>query len=118
METLKQESETELLMEQVRLHLETVFQYGNVLVQTYKKEIFELCIAVIRERAVQSSNRKEYQKLCAIIELLAGFGGQDEAQSLIIEFLQTYPRRPALLDELGQAKQNIANKKSVSLKPG
>lgn len=110
MEILKREGETDLLMERVRLHPETVFSYGNMLARTYKNEIFELCIAVIRERAEQSNNRKEYQRLCALIESLAEFGGQGEARSLIIEFRQTYPRRPALLDELRLTEELMAKK--------
>lgn len=75
MEILKLESETALLMEQVRLYPEAVFQYGGTLVQPYREEIFDLCAAVIWEQAKRSNNRKEYQKLCTLIESLAGFGG-------------------------------------------
>lgn len=92
-------------MEQVRLYPETVFQYGCTLAQLYRKEIFDLCAAVIRERAKRSSNRKEFQKICALIESLAGFGGYAEAQVLVAELRQDYPRRPALLDELMQIEQ-------------
>lgn len=60
---------------------------------------------VIREQAKRSSNRKEYQKLCALIESLAGFGGYAEAQALVAELRQDYPRRSALLDELMQIEQ-------------
>ena len=73
----------------------------------YRKEIFDLCAAVIREQAKRFNNRKEYQKLCASIESLADLGGYAEAQALIVELRQSYPRRPALLDELGNTKQTI-----------
>lgn len=107
MEILKLEGETALLMEQVRLYPETVFQYGDMLGQPYGKEIFDLCAVAIRERAEQSGNRKEYQKLCSLIESLAGFGGYAEAQALIDELRQVYPRRPALLAELMQIEQTL-----------
>lgn len=107
MEILKLEGETALLMEQVRLYPATVFQYGDMLGQPYGKEIFDLCAAVIREQAKRSSNRKEYQKLCALIKSLAGFGGHAEAQALIAELRQDYPRRPALLAELMQIEQTL-----------
>ncbi len=100
MEILKLEGEIALLMEQVRLYPETVFQYGDMLGQPYRKEIFDLCAAVIRERTEQSRNRKKYQKLCALIESLAGFGGYAEAQALVAELRQDYPRRSALFNEL------------------
>lgn len=107
MEILKLEGETALLMEQVRLYPETVFQYGDMLGQPYGKEIFDLCAFVIRERAEQPGNRKKYQKLCSLIKSLAGFGGHTEAQALIAELQQIYPRRPALLDELMQIEQAL-----------
>lgn len=97
-------------MEQVRLYPETVFQYGDMLAQTYRREILGMCIAVIRECGERSSNRKEYQKLCALIALLAEFGGQGEAQTLIAELRQGNPRKVALLDELRQMEQTIAKK--------
>lgn len=113
MEILKLEGETALLMEQVRLYPETVFQYGGTLVQPYREEIFDLCAAVIREQAKRSGNRKEYQKLCALIESLAGLGGQTEAQALITELQHAYPRRPALLDELGRTERVMGKKTRI-----
>lgn len=108
MEILKQEGEAALLMEQVRFHPEAVFQYGDMLVRTYRKEIFELCIVVIRERAEQSGSRKEYQTLCALIASLAKFGGGDAARTLMAELRHAYPRRSALLDELRQTEKLIS----------
>lgn len=115
MEILKLEGETALLMEQVRLYPEIVFQYGSTLVQPYREEIFDLCAAGIREQAKRSSNRKEYQKLCALIEPLAGFGWYAEAQALVIELRQDYPRRPALLDGLGNTKRAILKRMKDSI---
>ena len=115
MEILKLEGELALLMEQVRLYPETVFQYGDMLAQPYRKEVFDLCAAVIRERAKQSSNRKEYQKICALIESLVGFAGHVEATVMITELQLAIPRRPALLDELGRTKRTITKKIKESI---
>lgn len=114
MEILKLEGETALLMEQVRLSPETVFQYGDMLAREYGKEVFDLCAAVIRKRAEAAGNRREYRKLCGLLGSLAGFGGRKGAEMLIDELRQTYPRRPALLEELGrverEVKKRIGNK--------
>lgn len=111
MEILKQEDETALLMEQVRLYPETVFRYGGVLTPQYGKEVCSLCTAAIRENVKQASDRKAYQKVCGLLQSLAEFGSVKEAQMLISELRQDYPRRPALLDELERVECILAKKK-------
>lgn len=107
MELLNQEGEAALLMEQVQLHPRDVFRYGATLAPQYGAEVFLLCSAIIRGESERVSNRKEYQNLCAMIFSLAGFGAAAEAQQLIDELRQTYPGRPALLDELGKVERII-----------
>lgn len=102
MEILELEGEVPLLMEQVRLNPKSVFRYGDVLTAQYQKEVYSLCAAVIRKDSKQAGNRGEYRALCGLIKSLAGFGGQAEAKAIIAELRQRYPRRPALLDELGR----------------
>ena len=108
---MKQEDETALLMEQVRLYPETAFRYGGVLTPQYGKEVCSLCTAAIRENVKQASDRKAYQKVCGLIQSLAEFGSVKEAQMLISELRQDYPRRPALLDELERVECILAKKK-------
>lgn len=100
MELLKLEGETALLMEQVQLCPEMVFRYGDVLVHQYKNNVYELCISEIQENAKHSNNRKDYRRLCDLLQTLAKFSGTAEAQQLIDELRRDYPRRLALLDEL------------------
>lgn len=108
MEILSQESETALLMEQVRVYRDAVFQYGGVLAAQYGKEIFTMCAAAIRQVAKHRlSNRKDYQSVCGLLRKLVGFGGAAEAQTLILELRQTYPRRTALWEELEQVEREI-----------
>lgn len=91
-----------MLMEQVRLRPETVFQYGDTLALQYGDEVFSLCSAVIREASKGISNRKHYQRLCELLRSLIKFGGSAQAKILIDELYEAYPRRPALLEELGR----------------
>ena len=107
MEILKGEGETGLLMEQVRLHPDTVFQYGGVLAPQYGDEVFDLCSNEIREASKSISNRKHYQQLCGLLQYLIKFGGSRSAQILINELREAYPRRPALLEELERVERGI-----------
>ena len=102
MEILKLEGELPLLMEQVRLNPESVFRYGDVLAPQYREEVCKLCTAVIRKEAEQAGNRREYQALCGLIQSLAEFGGRARKKTMVAELQKKYPRRPALMDELGR----------------
>lgn len=110
MEILKGEGETDLLMEQVRLHPDTVFQYGDVLAPQYGDEVFGLCSNAIREASKSISNRKHYQRLCGLLQSLIKFGGSRYAQSLINELYEAYPHRPALLEELERVERGIGSR--------
>jgi len=105
MEVLAQENETALLMEQVRLVPEAVFRYGSMLAPQYGEEVYSLCAGVIRQTAKRVQNRKDYKGLCDLLRLLVNFGGKTEAQMLIGELREAYPRRPALWDELEKVEQ-------------
>ena len=112
MALLAREGEKERLMEQVRRHPEMVFDYGKMLPPSNAGEVYDLCAAFIRENAAQASERKVYRDLCNKIRLLNEFGGKAEAQELIDELIQSYPRRPAMLDELGEIRRRLmANQK-------
>lgn len=110
MEILKGEGETDLLMEQVRLHPDKVFQYGDVLAPQYGDEVFGLCSSAIRKTSKRISNRKHYQRLCELLQSLIKFGGSGYAQILIDELYEAYPRRPALLEELERVERGIGSR--------
>lgn len=108
MNLLAKEGEAALLMEQVRLSPGSVFQYGAALAPQYGEEIFDLCSAMIRRESENVGNRKDYQNLCAMLYFLADFGAAAEVRKLIGELRQRYPRRPALIDELGKIERKIS----------
>ena len=107
MDILAEENELALLMEQVRVYRDAVFRHGAILAPQYGEEIYGLCAAAIRQAAKRINNRKDYQNLCGLLRSLVRFGGTGEAKKLIQELRQTYPRRPALWDELGRVEQEI-----------
>ena len=110
MEILKEEGETGLLMEQVRLHPDTVFQYGDVLAPQYGDEVFSLCSSTIRKASKGISNRKHYQRLCELLQSLIKFGGSRYAQILINELYEAYFCRPALLEELERVERGMGSR--------
>lgn len=110
MEILAQENETTLLMEYMRYYRDEVFRYGGILAPAYSGEIYSLCAAAIREVSKRIHGRGDYQKICGMLRLLAGFGGAAEAGELIGELRRTYPRRPALLEELERVEREMAKR--------
>ena len=110
MRILAQESESELLMEQVRESPNSVFTYGKLLAKQYPEQVFALCASQIRTAGECSQNRRDYQKLCALVSMLAGFGGTAEARRLIIELREAYPRRRAMQEELNDMERRIVKR--------
>ena len=69
-----------------------------------------MCSAAVCQLAKRIGNRKDYQHLCDLLRSLVEFGGIAEAQALIRELQQTYPRRPALLEELDQVEREAGKR--------
>ena len=77
------------------------------MVMDYPKQIYELCYKDISESCAQAKDRREYKKVTKKIVQLIKWKGNDTAKSLIEELKQTYPRRPALLDELEKVEKRL-----------
>lgn len=110
MNLLEREGQTSLLMKEVRLQPRSAFLYGDTLAEEFGGELCRLCTEVIRKEAGQIYGRKDYQRLCKKLLDLNRFGGSAEARTIIEELRQTYPRRPALLEELERTEQRIMKK--------
>lgn len=102
MELLSRENETQLLMEQLTLHVEMVFDYGGKLAKLYKYEIATLATAYLVEKMESANNRGQYAGCCALLKKLADWGLGDTSRTLIEEFRMVYPRRPAMQEELSK----------------
>ena len=113
MDILAEENELALLMEQVRVYRDAVFQHGAVLAPRYGEEIYSLCAAAIRQVAKRIDNRKDYQRLCGLLHSLVRFGGIGKAKELIQELRQVYPRRKALWEELERVEREIKKPQKV-----
>lgn len=70
-----------------------------------------MCATAIRQVAKHRlDNRRDYQKVCGLLQQLVKFGGTTEANTLIPELRQAYPRRKALWEELEQVELAIGKK--------
>ena len=101
------ENEKKRLLEDVMENPYDLFYYGKYLVKEYPEQIYELCYKEIRESCVQAKDRCEYKKITKKIAQLIKWKGKDTAKLVIKELKQTYPRRPALLDELERVEKKL-----------
>lgn len=84
-----------------------IFYYGKFLVKEYSEQVYELCYKEISESCAQAKDRREYKKVTKQIAQLIKWKGHDTAKLLIEELKQTYPRRPALLEELEKVEKKL-----------
>jgi hypothetical protein len=92
------------LLEAVRERPWIITDYYEHLVDDYLDEVLDLFEEQIKKECKQASNRNEYKKVCRIIRTLIEAGGRDRAAQVASELRATYPRRPALLEELDKIK--------------
>lgn len=69
--------------------------------------IYDLCYEKISKNCVEAKDRREYKKVTKQIAQRIKWKGNDTAKALIDELKRTYPRRPALLDELGKVEKRL-----------
>lgn len=101
------ENEKKRLLDDVLENPYDLFYYSKFLVKDYPEQVYELCDKVIRDNCAQARDRRGYKKVTKQILQLIEWNGNDKAKELIIELKQAYPRRPALLNELGKVEKNF-----------
>ncbi len=100
MYVLHAEQEWLLLLHEVQEVPSAVFQYGKDLAKYSPEVVYSLYRAEIRKLAATATDRRGYKKVCTAIRELHTAGGIQEAQAQLNELMQTYKRRPAMVDEL------------------
>ena len=101
------ENEKKRLLDDVMENPYDLFYYGKYLVKDYPEQVYELCYKEISESCAQAKDRREYKKITKNIAQLIKWKGKDTAKLVIKELKQTYPRRPALLDELEKVEKKL-----------
>jgi hypothetical protein len=107
MRILNSENEFELLLGQLRLHQEQVYDYSAALTTRYGDDVHGIFLAQINSEAEKANCRDAYRKVCEHIEIFAAAGYASSAAKLIMDCKLRYKRRPAFVDELRQAEEKL-----------
>ncbi|MCC5890618.1 MAG: SWIM zinc finger family protein [Alkalibacterium sp.] len=104
--TLKQilliEEDKNELLELVKVNPSLIVELAGTLKETDEDETADLFKAYILESADSFSGRKEYQQLAQMIVYFGQLFGTEAREEVIVEVKETYPRKKALIDELGK----------------
>lgn len=109
MYVLNAEHDWLLLLNEVKQHPGTVFQYGKALAEYAPDMVYDIYKAEIVSEATDATDRHDYKRVCTSIAELNAAGGMEKALELIDELSETYKRRPAMLDELATLRDKLEN---------
>lgn len=99
---LIEEAEKQKLFEYVENRPSEIEYYYKHLLPEFKEEVYALFLQHIEQTAESSSDRKAYQRVCAIIRNLKKAGGKEQAAQVKQRLLMKYPNKPAFKDELSK----------------
>ncbi|WP_404336618.1 SWIM zinc finger domain-containing protein [Planococcus rifietoensis] len=101
---LIEEKRLDELLDYCRKDVSAIEQLYPHLLADYPHEVNEIYTAYIYRQVDRASNRKAYWSACQIIKSFKNALGAQAANRLVEEIKFMYPKRPALLDELGKLK--------------
>jgi len=99
---LIEEGEKRKLLEFVQGSPLSVEIYYRHLIPEFKEEVYLLFLQHIEQSAARAGNRKDYQRVCAIIRNLKKAGGKEPASEIIQRLFNKYAHRTAFRDELSR----------------
>ena len=99
---LIEEGEKQKLLEYVQGSPLSVETYNKHLIPEFKEEVYLLFLQYIEQSAARAGNRKDYQRVCAIIRNLKKAGGKERALEIKLKLYNKYANRPAFRDELSR----------------
>ena len=102
MQILEKEQEHSLLLEQLKKHTYTVYQYGKILAPKYPTDICAIFTNQIKKEAEAAHKRDMYRDVCSHINIFSKVGYTAEAIELVMELKDDYRRKPAFVDELAK----------------
>lgn len=92
------------MMAYVKDNPDKIEEFAPRLSAEYKKEIEELYANYIYATAASSTNRKQYQRVGAILKRYKKIAGESSLSEIILTLENQYNKRTAFLDELGKLK--------------
>ncbi|MDR1482633.1 MAG: hypothetical protein LBI74_08420 [Synergistaceae bacterium] len=100
MHILSKENELALLLEQVQIKPDLIYDYGKQLAPAYPDEVETLFVKQIAGEADRAGDRKAYAQVCGKIKMFRTAGYDERAGRLIDDYKLRFKKRPAFLDEL------------------
>ncbi|MDQ0216768.1 hypothetical protein J2S13_003252 [Oikeobacillus pervagus] len=104
LEIIKEEKMIDKILAYCEDEISTIEELYPYLIESHFEDVRKLFVQSIKSQADQSSNRKEYRRVCKLIKLFKKVCGDEPSQVIIDELKQTNKRRPAFVDELGKIK--------------
>ncbi|MGE7675200.1 hypothetical protein ACQKMV_16735 [Lysinibacillus sp. NPDC094403] len=95
-----EEQQTKRILDYCKEKPSQIEHYHQYIKEQYYEEVCALFIDAIAIDAQSSTNRKKYKSICRSINVMRNAGYAVEAERLIADLLQTYPKRPAFIEEL------------------
>lgn len=108
---LGEEGEYLKLLGVVERYSYLIDHYGKRLAKHYPEETYSLYEKRILKEAADVADRRGYKGVCRLIKSCADAGGKQSALHLIEQLSDSYPRRPAMLDELSKLKDKLLRMK-------
>ncbi|MEW8995294.1 SWIM zinc finger domain-containing protein [Clostridium sp.] len=104
LQLIEEENDLDEIMEFVRENPERIDQYVPMLIDRFKDEVIDVYSKFIKIAASQSSDRKAYRGVCAILKRYKKIAGKKNQEHMIRELSVLYKKRPAFIDELSKLK--------------
>ncbi|ASA25685.1 hypothetical protein B9T62_36120 [Paenibacillus donghaensis] len=89
-------------MAYVRTNPSTIEEYADRLSTDYREEMAQIYSNYIYNATSTSSNRKEYQRVCAMLKRYKKVVGKPSQAEIIIQLKAQYHKRPSFMDELAK----------------
>lgn len=85
------------------LSISSLEQYEGELCQRYPDRCLAMLVAHAESAVQQATQRKQYRALADCLRWMSRYpGGHDKAKELAAKYIESYPRKRALLDELSK----------------
>ena len=99
---IKEENDLSEMLMFVQKNPGYIEEYADKLIGQYEDEIQKIYKNSIESAASRASNRKGYQSICQMIRRYGKLIGKQHRQTIVDELRNSYPRKPAFLDELSK----------------
>ncbi|MDF2925147.1 MAG: zinc finger protein [Paenibacillaceae bacterium] len=101
---IEKKNDADEMMDHVRKNPNEIERYAHKLADHFRAEVLSIYQAHIEKAASDAANRKEYRRVCEIIERYKPLAGDQSAEEIVGRMKALYGNKPAFVDELGKVK--------------